>query len=256
MAASRPHVVRLAGVFVAIGILLTGARAAAQGPSRPERLGSVNAGLQLISDAFMNSSPYTLHGEVGRFEVHYDFTKAFAADTGIAWHVAGRFAMGFTVSYIEKATTAEIEATVPHPFFFAFPRPATGTARGVKRREMGVHFQPQYWHPVSDRLLLRVYGGPTIFLLRQALVSGILTEEIGVTFHQVRIADYRSRGAGGATLGLNGGVEGSYLVTDRLGIGFGLRWSRGTKAVDVQGRVSTPVELGGLHFGGGLRVAF
>ena len=256
MAASRPYVLRLAGVFVAIGILLTGARAAAQGPSQPERLGSVNAGLQLISDAFMNSSPYTRHEEVGRFEVHYDFTKAFAADAGIAWHVAKRFAMGFTVSYVEKATTAEIEATVPHPFFFAFPRPATGTARGVKRREMGVHFQPQYWHPLSDRLLLRVYGGPTIFLLRQALVSGIVTEEVGVTFHQVRIADHRSRGAGGAVLGLNGGFEVSHLVTDRLGIGFGLRWSRSTKAIDVEGRVSTPVELGGLHFGGGLRVAF
>lgn len=255
MAASRPQVVRLAGALVASGILLAGARAAAQEPSQPGRLGSVNVGLQLISDAFMNSSPYTVHGEVGRFEVHYDFTKALAVDAGMAYHVAKRFAIGFTVSYVDKATTAEIEATVPHPFFFAFPRPATGSARGLRRREMGVHLQPQYWHPLSDRLLLRVYGGPTIFLLRQALVSDIITEELGQTFHQVRIANHRSRGVSGAAPGLNGGVEGSYLVTDRLGIGFGFRWSRGTKAIDVDGRVSTPVELGGLHFGGGLRVA-
>ena len=204
----------------------------------------------------MNSSPYTLHEEIGRFEVHYDFTKALAVDAGIAYHIAKRFGMGFTVSYVDKATTAEIEATVPHPFFFAFPRPATGIATGVKRREMGLHLQPQYWQPVSDRVLLRVYAGPTIFLLRQELVSGIVTEEAGVTFHQVRIADHRSRGAGAVTLGLNAGVEGSYLVTDRLGMGFDFRYSRGTKAVDLAGRVSTPVELGGLHFGGGLRVAF
>ena len=256
MGTSRRYGARLAGFLVAAGALLINAGAAAQPPSEPERLASINLGLQLISDAFMNASPYTLHGEVGKFDVHYDFTKAIALDGGLAFHVAKRFGLGFAVSYVDKPTTARIDATVPHPFFFAFPRSTRGTARGLNRREIGLHLQPQYWQTLFDTLLVRLFAGPTIFLLRQELVSGITTNEIGFTFDHVRLVGHQSRGTGAVTLGLNAGFDGSYFLTDRVGVGFGFRYSRGTDAIDLSGRASTPVEFGGTHFGGGLRVAF
>lgn len=220
------------------------------------RIVSVNFGMQFIQDAFMNRVTFQQHDETGSFESHYDVTKHHALDGGIAFRLWRNLALGFVGSHVAEPTTARVDAQVPHPHFFGFSRPASGVRRGLNRREIGLHVQGQYWWFVNETFLLRATWGPTIFIARQDLVSQIDTREASDDFDQVMLTGHRSRTVTAGSLGLNLGFDGTWLLTERVGVGFGVRYSRGTATVRLGGRSATPLELGGTHAGGGLRLAF
>ncbi|MYN66000.1 MAG: hypothetical protein F4X11_13350 [Acidobacteria bacterium] len=220
------------------------------------RIVSVNFGMQFIQDAFMNRVTFQQHDETGSFESHYDVTKHHALDGGIAFRLWKDLALGFAGSHVAEPTTARVDAQVPHPHFFGFSRPASGVRRGLNRREIGLHVQGQYWWFVNETFLLRATWGPTIFIARQDLVSQIDTREASDDFDQVMLTGHRSRTVTAGSLGLNLGFDGTWLLTERVGVGFGVRYSRGTATVRLGGRSATPLELGGTHAGGGLRLAF
>lgn len=220
------------------------------------RIVSVNFGMQFIQDAFMNRVTFQQHDETGSFESHYDVTKHHALDGGIAFRLWKNLALGFVGSHVAEPTTARVDAQVPHPHFFGFSRPASGVRKGLNRREIGLHVQGQYWWFVNETFLLRATWGPTIFIARQDLVSQIDTQEASDDFDQVTLTGHRSRTVTAGSLGLNLGFDGTWLLTERVGVGFGVRYSRGTATVRLGGRSATPLELGGTHAGGGLRLAF
>lgn len=97
-------------------------------------------------------------------------------------------------------------------------------------------------------------------MVRQDLVGHIDTREADNDFDRVLLA--------GGPPGQNGqrGQPRSqprsrhnlatWFVTERVGLGFNVRYSRGTATVRLGGRSATPLELGGTHAGGGLRLAF
>ena len=220
------------------------------------RIVSVNFGMQFIHDAFMNRVTFQRYDETGSFESHYDVTKHHALDVGIAFLLWRGLALGFAGSHVAEPTTARVEAQVPHPFFFGFSRAASGVRRGLKRKEIGLHVQGQYWWFINETLLLRTIWGPTIFFASQALVSEIDTEEVGGDFDQVLLTGHRSRTVTAGALGLNLGFDGPWFMTERIGLGFGVRYSRATATIRLGGRSATPLELGGTQVGGGLRLAF
>lgn len=229
---------------------------AEQQPAERMRIVSVNFGMQFIQDAFMNRVTFQQYDETGSFESHYDVAKHHALDGGIAFRLWKNLALGFVGSHVAEPTTARVDAQVPHPHFFGFSRPASGVRRGLNRREIGLHVQGQYWWFVTETFLLRATWGPTIFLARQDLVSQIDTREASDDFDQVMLTGHRSRTVTAGSLGLNLGFDGTWLLTERIGVGFGVRYSRGTATVRLGSRSATPLELGGTHAGGGLRLAF
>lgn len=250
---------------LAIALLLTGGGADAQPSAEPEadpaplgpaRILSLDLGLQVINDAFMNQVDFRQANEPGAFRAHYDVTKHHSFGGAIARRLTRRLGYGVAVSHVSEPTTARIDADVPHPYFFGFPRRADGDIEGLNRREIGVHFQGHYWWTVLGNLRLRAALGPSIFIARQELVSGIETAEVDDNFDRVALADHRSRAATAGSLGLHFGIDGNWFVTERLGLGFNVRYSRGTATVRLGLRSSTPLELGGVHVGGGLRMAF
>lgn len=253
--AARRRSARLAAVIAAAAIGLASGGAAAQPPSEPQRLAGVNLGMQLIHDAFQNRVPFRKDGETGAFNAHYDVSKHYALDGGVAVRVWRTLAFGVAVSHVAEPTTARLQATVPHPFFFDSPRRAGGLRRGLDRREIGLHLQGQYWRSLSESLLLRATWGPTVFIARQDLVSEIGTTESS-DFDRVSLTSHRTTTVTAGSLGFHVGVDGILFVTDRLGFGFNLRYSRGTAVVRLDDRIATPFELGGTLAGGGLRLAF
>ena len=53
------------------------------------------------------------------------------------------------------------------------------------------------------------------------------------------------------------GFLGGHAILDRMALGFVVRYSQGTSAIQVaEGTVHPEYELGGVHLGGGLRLAF
>ncbi len=239
----------------AIALPATGA-AASEPPPEPNRIASVNLGMQLINDAFMNRVTFRQYEETGFFDAHYDVTKHYSMDGDIAVRLWKALGFGVAVSHVARPAEALIEATVPNPYFFNFPRSTSGTRQGLKRREIGVHIQGQLWRVIGKTFLLRATWGPTVFIVRQDLVSHISTRESSIDFDRVSLASSRATTITAGRLGVNIGVDGALFLTERVGLGFNLRYSRGTATVGFGSRSPTPLELGGSHAAGGLRLAF
>ena len=225
-----------------------------------------SGGIQFIKDALKNEVDFELWQETGTFEASYNVTTDSAFDGSFAFLLYKRLGLGVNVSHFSKTIAATIDADVPHPFFFSFPRKATGVANNVLRRESAIHLQSQYWHTVGDKFLMRAFVGPTIFAVRQDLVSTIQTKERGYDYSAVDIIGHSTLAAGGTELGFNVGFDMSYFVSDHVALAGILRYSRGTSSVNDQatlrhisrfsGRGQPPLELGGTHVAAGLRFGF
>ena len=152
--------------------------------------------------------------------------------------------------------------------FLGFARRLTASIENVVRREQALHMQWQYWRELWGTLFVRLSGGPTLFRLRHDLVSGIDAAD-GPTVDDVTLAGHRRITQSRADFGYNVGFDvsyfglqrlgflGSYSILDRMALGFVMRYSQGTSAIQVShGTVQPEYELGGIHLGGGLRVAF
>lgn len=247
----------------------TGASAQALSPADRQVIVGTSFGAQFIKDAFQNNIGFELFQEGGEFAAHYDIKTAPAFDAGVSIRVWKRFGVGVEFSHAYKVTSASIEADVPHPFFFGFPRTASGLVGGVVRREVGLHIQAQYWHDFTDWILVRGFCGPTRFGISHDLVTEIETEEVGFPFQQVNLVDHTITKQSESGVGYHLGFDvsfyglrrlrflGSSTVLDRIALAFVARHSRGTSSpVELDGGRQPSFELGGLHLAGGLRVAF
>lgn len=247
----------------------TGASAQTLSPADRQVIVGTSFGVRFIKDAFHNNIGFELFQEGGEFAAHYDIKAAPTFDAGVAIRVWKRFGIGVELSHVHKVTAASIEAEVPHPFFFSFPRTASGLVGGVVRREVGLHVQAQYWHDFSDWILVRGFCGPTRFGISHDLVTTIETEEVGFPFEQVNLVGHKLTKKSGSGLGYHLGFDvsfyglrrlkflGSSTALDRVALAFVARHSRGTSSpVELEGGRQPSFELGGLHLAGGLRVAF
>ena len=252
----RRNGARCGALVIAAVILLAGAGAAAQPRLEIERLAGVNLGLQFINDAFVHQVTFQQHDETGFFDAHYDVTKHYSMDAEVAARMWKALGFGIAVSHVAEPTRAALDAQVPNPFFFNFPRTTEGVARSLKRREFALHLQGQFWRFFGETFLLRVTWGPTIFAVRQDLVSQIVTRESSVDFDRVSLVNHRTRTVTVGGLGLNVGFDGTLFMTERIGLGFNMRHSNGKATVDVRDQTPTLLELGGIHAAGGLRFAF
>ena len=263
-------VVLLAGALVLVIVVGAVTEAAAQTPAPADRrvVIGTSLGVQFVRDAIRNTIEFELFQERGEFAANYDITTDTAFDVTAAVRLWKRFGLGVELSYFYTLTTAALQADVPHPFFFGLPRSTSGSATGVTRRELAVHMQAQYWHVVTDTLLVRGFFGPTVFNVGHDLVTAIETQEVGFPFEQVTLTGHTKQRLNQSAPGFNLGLDIAYFGLrergflghsprlDHIALAFVLRYSRGTSAVMLDGGFQPSFELGGTHLGAGLRVGF
>ncbi len=249
------------------GLVLGATGASAQTPSPDERRVIIGAslGVQFIKDAFQNKINYEVFQEAGEFSASYNITTDKAVDAGVSVRLRERLGVGVEVSHFYKPTSAAVEAEVPHPFFYGFPRRSTGVTDSVTRRELALHMQVEYWQMLGDAVLVQGFFGPTYFEVNHDLVSGIDTAEVGFPFEEVTLVAFETQKLTKSALGFNIGFDVSYYglgflgrssVLDHIAMAFTLRYSRGTSNVELGGDFQPSFELGGTHLGLGVRVAF
>ena len=268
MRSTRQLGVRHTVPLIALLTFVAGGAAEAQSPAERRVVVGTSGGVQFVKDAFMNNVAFKLFQEAGKFDANYNITTNTALDGGVAVRLWKGLAAGVVVSHFYNLTTAAIEAEVPHPFFFEFPRTTTGLAGGLTRREVGVHLQAQYWYAMTDWLLVRGFFGPTFFNVSHDLVSTIETAERGFPFQEVDLIGHQTTKVGESAVGFNIGLDASFFglrrlgflgdaaLLDHVGLAFVLRYSRATAPAELNGVTQPSIELGGTHVAGGLRVAF
>ena len=252
-----------------IGLLLGAASIAGAQVHRDSRFAvGGNVFWQTTANTRTDRVDFRIYEEDGQFAVTQRIPRAPVYDAGIETRVWKGFGVGASVAYTNIVARGTITAEVPHPFFFDFPRMATGETGGLLHREWALHLRGQYWLHLGSRVRLTMFAGPSLYDVRQELVAETAVTEIGFPFNDVGISETRTETVNLTAVGFNAGVDvayfglrqlrifGSSAALDRLALTGTLRYNRAAPAIGFQGQFQPALELGGTQVGGGLRVVF
>jgi hypothetical protein len=221
----------------------------------------LNLGVAVAAeDAYQAGFDTTLFGERARFDADYTFPRGASVDLGFGFMVTDVFGVGLSANGTAHKAPATISALIPHPRFFnAAASGSAETAVDIQRAESVVHLQGVVSVPMSDRLRLRLFGGPSYFRVKQDTVDDILYEQtagIFTTANTVTVTGARINESEATAWGFHLGGDASYFFTRNFGLGAFARISRAT--VELEDLVDLVVErkAGGFQAGGGLRIRF
>ena len=251
-----------------LAIIVTAAPAEAQINRDSRFVFGADIGVQTTINTRLDTVDFELFGETSRFTTAQELGRGTVYGVGGAIRVWQRLGVGVHVSRVRTVSPATVEADVPHPFFFEFPRFASTQVNRLVHRELALHLQGEYWLPIGSQLLLTLSAGPTFFDAGQDLVSEITTAERGFPFEEADIIVRETQKLKATAAGFNMGVDVAFFglrqlgflrgfeTLDHVGVAFALRYSRATPGVEFKGKSQPALELGGTHAVGGIRFAF
>jgi hypothetical protein len=224
------------------GIMVIGVTSAtAQTPMAASRtFVAVNTGYQATSNEFRDGAAFGDYAEEGRFVTEYRRASGPMFDVAGSRQVWRWLGVGAGVHRFSQSTPATLTGSVPHPLFFNRHRSVGGNIDGLRRDELSLHAQLRGSVPVTDRVHLSLFGGPSWFRVRQGLVSGITYSEAypyDEVFYQGEQVSVETASA----LGFNVGTDVAFFFGRQIGFGLSLQYA---------------VTAGGVQTGGGLRLRF
>jgi hypothetical protein len=155
-------------------------------------------------------------------------------------------AVGYT--FMSDSTDAAVTASIPDPRIFDNPRTVTTSADNLSHAEHAINLMGVWMVPVTDKVDVGISFGPTIFIVKQELPDTLTFTEPGPTVTGLTKKDVNK-----TTAGVNFGVDVTYLLTKKAGIGGMLRYTWGS--VDLDG-ANDSLTVGGLQIGVGARYRF
>jgi hypothetical protein len=210
---------------------------------------------QTTTTAFGDVVDLTINQESSTVQTDQAVDKGPAYDVSAGGRLVGNFGVGFGFTYFRRNAGATVTGGIPHPFYFGQPRTLSGSATGLRHEERAVHVDAMWLLPLSESFQVAVFGGPSYFQVRQAMVSEVQFADSypfdSVTFSSVKTTEQKA-----SRLGYNGGVDVSYFFSRYIGVGGLVRYSRGEVRLPSPDGGKTTVEAGGLQSGAGIRFRF
>ncbi len=216
---------------------------------------SVNSGYQATSDDFRDGVVFRQNAEDGRFDTEYNVTSGPTFDVSGGGRVWRWLSVGGGVSRSSRSTPAVLTGSVPHPFFFNRPRAVGGHITGLDRKELSLHVQARGVVPVSERLQLSLFGGPSWFRVDQGMVVNITyTEEY--PYDEALFSGQTTTTETESALGFNVGCDVALFFSRHAGIGVLVQYAGATVSLPSADRTFREVNAGGIQTGVGLRLRF
>ena len=241
---------------VVIGIVVALLASAADSIAQPLNQGfvSVSAGLQAPSTDFTENFTFESNAEGADVAAVYGVDSSFTFDVSGGIFVWQDLAVGVGVSRFSKDAQATVSARLPNPFFFNQDRLVDGSAQ-ASRTETAVHVMAQWAIPVTQRVEIGIFGGPSFFSVDQDFVRSVeFVDEFPfetATFVSAPVARQSE-----SAIGYHVGADVAVFVTPHVGVGGLVRFSRATTDFVDAGGSTLSVDAGGLLLGGGLRLRF
>jgi len=214
----------------------------------------IGGGGQSSPRAFADDVVFPLYDENGQYHVRYSTPTASAVDAMVGVRLTPRLVLAVAFWRSTGLPDATIDASVPHPFSYNTPRPATADLV-VSRVENDGHLQLTWLMPVARRIDVSIFGGPSLFHLRQDMVSGLSFRET-YPYDTVAIAGFQSARRSKTGIGANAGVDVTVMVWRNIGVGASARYARGSLTLSAVNEGSVTVQVGGAQVSGGLRLRF
>ena len=215
--------------------------------------GFVNAsiGVQGGSRSLATSTEFTIYDETGSLTTTQDVGGGAFFDVSGGYKVWRNLAVGIGFSRVGSEADVAVQASVPDPGVFDRPRAATANVSGSQYSELAIHLSGTWMMPVTDKVDVGFAFGPTIFLVSQDMPTALTPDNIsepGPTIQQIGLTSVDN-----TTVGVHFGLDATYLVTPRIGVGVLVRYSVGS--ADLAG-ATDGLTVGGFQIGGGLRLRF
>ncbi len=217
----------------------------------------LSATYQRKSTAFEATTTFAQNGGTGTIATSYGGVKPVVADVAIGARLWSGLGLQLAGTWAGQITDATVTASVPSPLPGASARTVSGRATGIHRQERALHVDLLFAFPASrsSRTQVVVFAGPSLFRVKQDLVTGVTVNEAPpfttATFASTTVVESTKQ-----HLGANGGVEASVRLYKALGVGVLVRFSRATLTFSPTPDVNVGVNAGDLQVGGGLHFRF
>ena len=252
--------------LAAIVVLLNSASAGAQPEIRT--FVSINGGLQALTGNFSQDVVFGPSGNVyrevlsgaaareqARFESSYRFRAGVLFDVSGGVHVGRHLGFGIGVSRFGRSDPVPVSAQAPHPLHFNRHRSIAGMSSPLARSETAIHLQARVMAPATDSVTVTVFGGPTVFNVKQQLVADVRFSH-EYPYDAVRFSGAVHTREAGSSAGFNLGADVAYYLHSNVGLGLLVRYSRAALELHSADDAALDVRAGGLHAAGGLRLRF
>ena len=221
---------------------------------------NINLGGQAQDQAFTDSTTFSLYGERGAVAAGHAFGGGMLFDVSAGVRVWRSLSVGIGYSSTGDDNDAVITALVPHPLVIGQHRTATATADDLEHSENAVHLQFSWTIPLTNTINLSVFAGPSFFSVRQELATIRAPEDLRDTppFTSVTISNVTVTEVKDSPVGVNIGIDGTYVVTPMFGVGVFMRYAGASLDLDPAAGTTRDEDLsaGGFQAGGGLRIRF
>lgn len=209
---------------------------------------NVTIGAQAGTHALDTSTTFDLYDEKAAVASGQQVKGGALFDVTAGYKVWHNLAAAVGYSHVGSKGDATITGSIPDPRFFDQPRAVSASAPGLTHSENAIHLMGVWMVPVTDKIDAGVSAGPSIFMVKQGLPTAVAVAEPGPSVSGITVSDIKK-----TTVGINLGVDVTYLLTKRLGVGGLARYTWGSADL---GGTSGKLTVGGFQIGGGLRVRF
>ncbi len=218
----------------------------------------VNFGVAVAAEReYFSEYEFTRSLERGVGLALYTLPTGASFDFGGGYMFTPRIGAGISFGGTAHQDTVGLGLTVPHPNFFNEPGVGVNvTNRPLTRAEGAQHIQVMVVLLQTPRLRLRVFGGPTHFRAEQEVISSIRYTQTTIgRANIINITGYEAEKSVGTGWGAHAGADLSVFFSRVVGVGGGVRISRGTVQFEDYGGFDDR-KAGGIQLGGGLRLKF
>jgi hypothetical protein len=226
---------------------------------------NVSLGGQWKEQTFTDSSTFTIYNEpTGAVAAAHSIGGGTLFDVGLGARVWKSLSVGLAYSTLTNKNPATVSVRVPNPVVFGQPRTASVTTEDLKHTENVVHLQFMWTIPLMRKFDVTVMAGPSFFTVRQTLATVNAPQDISdvppyttVTITSVSLTDVKD-----SPVGVNVGIDGTYLITTMHGVGIGvggfIRYSGASLDLPTTSGMTrdTDLKAGGPQGALGLRLRF
>jgi hypothetical protein len=223
-------------------------------PPRPWFI-SVGANYPARVPRFDNTVSVTEFREQGSRTVTYSAPNRPGLDLDAGFQVIPRLFFGAGVSLSSGSGAGTIAAEIPHPFFFDQKRPLSAPVGGLERKEVGVHIQAATTVSISRRLRLLLAAGPSIFVVRHGLVTGVSYQQ-EYPYDEVAFTGAATESQVKTGFGFHAQANVITMLSRRLGADLLIRYSNASVDFRASDESTFSAPLGGLQAGVGIRAMF
>ena len=253
---TRLSTIACAGVVM---LAITPATALAQtrgALSRPTRVTiAASGGVQAAAASVSEHFTFDRNQEVETVDVTYPAKAGAFADLGLSVRAWKNLGLGVAVSRATGNGSADVAASVPHPFQFNQPRTITGTEDGIVHAETGVHLQLQYLVPSSSRVHVVLFAGPSWLNVEQEVVTDVTVTE-SYPYDTASFGGAVTRILKRSAPGFHAGFDVAWMFSRTVGVGGLVRYTRADVDLAVASGRSLALKAGGVQAGVGLRLTF